>query len=183
MIDKNELIELYNVQKMTMKEISKYLGVSIGSVHNYIKKYGIKSRPRMTDEVKKRISKTKTGVPSKLKGVKRTEETKKKISESKKGKFFKKSKYGGHTKTRSDGYIAVYVPQHPGANKDGYVMEHILVMEEHIGRYLTEDEVVHHVNRNRSDNRIENLRLMTFSEHASIHMKERWENKKGEVDG
>ena len=41
MIDKSELTELYSIKKMTMKEISEYLGVSVGSVYNYIKKYGI----------------------------------------------------------------------------------------------------------------------------------------------
>lgn len=183
MIDKSELTELYSIKKMTMKEISEYLGVSVGSVYNYIKKYGIESRPAMTDEVRKKISKTKTGVPSKLKGVKRPIETRKRISEAKTGKYLKKSKYGGHKKTRSDGYIAVYNPQHPHANKSGYVMEHVLVMEDYIGRYLKDDEVVHHVNKNRSDNRIENLRLMTFKEHAGLHMKKRWKEKKGEING
>lgn len=52
-------------------------------------------------------------------------------------------------------------------------------MEKKIGRNLKEDEVVHHKNHIRDDNRIENLQLMTFKEHASLHMKERWANKKG----
>ena len=42
-----------------------------------------------------------------------------------------------------------------------------------------DDEVVHHINHKRNDNRIENLQLMTFKEHASLHMRERWEKKKG----
>ena len=40
-------------------------------------------------------------------------------------------------------------------------------------------EVVHHKNKNRKDNRIENLQLMTFTDHARLHMIERWEKKKG----
>ena len=59
-------------------------------------------------------------------------------------------------------------------------MEHHYVMEKHIGRYLNNDEVVHHINHIRSDNRIENLQLMTFKEHAALHMKERWAKKKEE---
>ena len=51
-------------------------------------------------------------------------------------------------------------------------------MEQHIGRYLKDDEVVHHKNKIRNDNRIENLQLMTFKEHASFHMKERRKSKK-----
>ena len=68
------------------------------------------------------------------------------------------------------------------ANKDGYVMEHILIMEDAMGRYITRDEVVHHKNHKRDDNRIENLELMTFNAHASLHMKERWKTKKEKKD-
>ena len=75
--------------------------------------------------------------------------------------------------------IAVYSPKHPGSNLEGYVMEHRLIMEESIGRYLTDGEVVHHINKKRNDNRIENLKLMTVSEHMSYHMSERHKNRKG----
>ena len=85
----------------------------------------------------------------------------------------------GHKKKRCDGYIAVYFPDHPNSTKDGYIMEHDLVMECLIGRHLKSDEVVHHINRVRDDNRKENLQLMTIKEHASFHMKERYELKKG----
>lgn len=47
----------------------------------------------------------------------------------------------------------------PMARKDGYVMEHRLVMAQHLGRLLTRREVVHHQNHNTRDNRIENLEL------------------------
>jgi len=45
-------------------------------------------------------------------------------------------------------------------------------MENYIGRVLGKSEVVHHVNGKRKDNRIENLRLMTISEHLKLHGKE-----------
>ena len=45
--------------------------------------------------------------------------------------------------------------------------------EENIGRYLKDNEVVHHINKNKIDNKIENLQLMTRSEHTKLHHLER----------
>jgi hypothetical protein len=70
------------------------------------------------------------------------------------------------------GYILVKHPEHPDANVHGYVREHRLVMEGHLGRYLEKHEVVHHKNDNTSDNRIENLELFSSNaEHLSETLK------------
>ena len=80
---------------------------------------------------------------------------------------------GGRTVDKS-GYILVQVPDHPEANSGGYVREHRLVMGNHIGRILSEQEVVHHKNSDRSDNRVENLELYSKnSEHLAHELKGR----------
>lgn len=87
----------------------------------------------------------------------------------------------GHKKKRSDGYVFIYFPDHPMSTKDGYVMEHDLVMEALIGRHLKGNECVHHINEIRDDNRKENLMLMTKSEHMSLHSKKRWEKRRNDL--
>ena len=60
------------------------------------------------------------------------------------------------------------MPDHPFCNGKGYVREHRLVMEKKIGRYLTPEELVHHINGIKDDNRVDNLELMTHNEHCSL---------------
>lgn len=68
--------------------------------------------------------------------------------------------------SRKDGYVFIYSPEHPNCNMRGYVREHRLVMEKHIGRYLDRKEIVHHKNNKKDDNKIENLELLkSHSEH------------------
>ncbi len=63
------------------------------------------------------------------------------------------------------GYVEVWKPGHPMAQKSGYVLEHRLVMAEQLGRLLTSREVVHHRNDVKTDNRPANLELMGKAEH------------------
>jgi hypothetical protein len=77
----------------------------------------------------------------------------------------------GGRKINAKGYIEIKLPYDspylPMANMQRYVREHRLIMAKHIGRLLYPWEIIHHLNGNKSDNRIENLLLLpNQNEHA-----------------
>lgn len=80
----------------------------------------------------------------------------------------KNPRWKGGRRKRKDGYILVYRPSHPFAYRN-FILEHRDVMEKHLGRILNPDELVHHINEIKHDNRIENLSLTDRQEHAKIH--------------
>jgi hypothetical protein len=57
------------------------------------------------------------------------------------------------------GYIIEECPGHPACNKEGFVLQHRLVMEKYLGRYLSGLEVVHHRDQDKTNNVIGNLEL------------------------
>lgn len=67
-----------------------------------------------------------------------------------------------------DGYVRVWAPDHPWPRK-GYMMEHVRKIELKIGRRITTSECVHHKDHNRQNNVLDNLKLMTRSEHSKMH--------------
>lgn len=80
------------------------------------------------------------------------------------------------------GYRAKRLLDHPFRDEDDFVLEHRLIAEKYLlndensieidgKRYLKPEYVVHHINFDRLDNRVENLKVMTKSEHQSYHAK------------
>ena len=99
-------------------------------------------------------------------------------------------------KIKRNGYWYILRKNHPNSGKQGYIAEHRLVIERHLGRFLGQNEVVHHKNGIITDNRLKNLELFSspgqhtksahsdlFEEHSKkfkgCHFSKRTEFKKG----
>jgi HNH endonuclease len=143
-IDVSKAIELYE-SGMSQKEVADKLDVSQVAISNAFRKLGYVSREKVP-----RFSQKGTNNPNWKGG-----------------------------KSSNNGYIVVYCPEHHRA-RNSYVFEHILVMENHLGRKLnfygighSDNEVVHHINGDRTDNKIENLSVMRHVDHMAEHSKER----------
>ena len=148
----------------THKEIAEFLGRTSCSVAQKLNKVGCKR-----EYGSKQIS---LGLPNPKKGKHLSEKSKQKISIKAKARLLDMTKHPswkGGRRISANGYIEIRVKDHP-RNRGGYVFEHILVMERMIGRYLTKEEVVHHINQNKQDNRVENLMLFqNRKDHAVYH--------------
>lgn len=68
----------------------------------------------------------------------------------------------------NSGYVRVWEPGHPMANADGYVLEHRKVLHD-AGVDVPPRHHVHHLNGDKSDNRIENLGVLSEHDHPRVH--------------
>lgn len=129
------------------------------SMKNKIKKY------KMSIETRKKLSIANTGKKHSLKVIEI-------LRQRMLGKTKEKSiHWKGGRILDSRGYYIIRLPEHPNSvNK--YVPEHRLNVEKNIGRYLNHNEIVHHINGIKTDNRIENLVIcQSLSEHRKYHKK------------
>ena len=167
----------YQTGDFSVAMLAKKYGISVGKTYYELRDAGcVFSRKR-----KKEPSPNEWENRSRAnKGKIISEAQRKMISERNSCNFNGLNGYG-HTKVQNRGYILAYVPKHPHAHSDGYVMLHTVVMERSIGRYLMPNEVVHHVNHDRKDNRLENLKLMDKKEHMRMHMAERYAKRRNDL--
>lgn len=144
----------------SLTEISTLFDTPVSTVRNRLLAEGIKLRSR-GDGV--RLAGPK--ISSALKGRKRefTSDWKQSIRDSRKA-WGEKNAAG--VSLKPNGYIAIT----RGPNKGRSI--HIVKMEERLGRKLKHDEVVHHIDGNRTNNDSNNLALLTRSGHARLHRRE-----------
>jgi len=120
-------------------------------------------RPPISEKTRANLSLSHTGLPQ-------TNEKREKLRILKLGKarpdmVGNQLGWRGGRTVSSEGYVLVMKKGHPFANKDGYVPEHRLIMENIIGRILLRSECVHHRNGIKDDNRPENLEIVAPTNH------------------
>jgi len=132
------------------------------SAANTGKSPSLETRAKMSASRKRRgpaSVETRAKISAGLTGRPRSVESRAKSALSKTGSKNPQWK-GGRIITGLGGYIKIKSRDHPAADMKGYVLEHRIVMEKILGRYLTNSEKIHHRNGIKNDNRPENLELV-----------------------
>ena len=157
--DEKWLREQVQDKKLSLRTIAKNVGSSYGGVMYAVKRFKI--------EVPEKKAGPKPGTNMRQIA---TEAYRKKYPNGRFGAEAAHWKGGKRNLGKNHQYVGIYMPDHPNATSEGYVMEHRLVAEGKIGRYLNPGEIVHHINGIKHDNRPENLEVVNgHKEHARVH--------------
>lgn len=144
-ISYEDLYNNYIIQEMSRSEIGRLYNISSAKVKTALAHYGIQIR-----NIKEQAN---------------TERNKKRASTEQIGKRKINHKYSVLKK----GYVKIYMPDHPEADKNGRILEHRYVMECILGRPLLKEEDVHHIDGTRNNNEPDNLQAMNHRDHAMLH--------------
>jgi hypothetical protein len=159
-IDYEQLKSLYCQNQLSLPEVSKVTGVSQSKIRNYLlQEKLLRSR---SDAIRLAASKGNLGSGNRGKKVVFSDQWKANMSKARNA-YAEVNSAG--VSLKPNGYIEIT----RGENKGRSV--HVVAMELFIGRRLRKNEVVHHKDENKQNNALENLELMTKSQHAVHHGK------------
>jgi len=183
-VDNTKLSELYN-SGLSLEEIARSLGVCKTSVFVNLRKIGAPLRKvyqyklDVEDirnqyiagysyaDIAKKLNVSVSVIAKRLKEINcpvRSPSERAKLA----AKKAQRQPRACHPIQNSAGYLLVYSPNHPRAQKIGYVMEHILVWEKTHNRPLPKGWVIHHLNGIKSDNRPQNLLALPGKKHKEL---------------
>lgn len=168
------LFHKHHTEGLSTREIGRLCGVSYKTIQYQMKKLGVPRRDRnivardKSQKGKQCHMYGKKGEASPSYGRKHTIAERQKMSDSKCGD--KNPAWQGGVSHHMAGYILIKAEGHPNADSHGYVLEHRLVMEQILGRYLLPTEIVHHINEVKDDNSPKNLMLFASRrDHVKYH--------------
>ena len=144
------LYRKYIIEEFPLREMAYLCGVHRTAVTYWMKKYGIPIRNIYKEALQTKRYKEKQGVANRGE---------------------RNANWNGTKHLDSVGYMLIPCPKHPMAVSGGYVLEHRLVAEKALGRHLKSNEIVHHINGNRADNRNKNLLICSPTYHAWLESK------------
>jgi len=150
-ISKAVFIHLYVTQKKSGNDIARFFGIGRTTVTHYIHEFGL------TPRTGKEVLANNPHNPN----TPRQREAVRAAGKLRVGELNPNWK-GGKAWVDHKGYHRV--------RRDGrYILEHRWVMEKHLKRRLSPGEDVHHINGNKTDNRVENLAVLSRTDHMKLH--------------
>ena len=126
---------------------------------------------KLSEEHRKNLSESHKGNPSYWTGKHHSEETKQKISNKLKGRPSPRAKLGD-TYINNQGYVQI-------KTEKGWFSQHRYnwITQNKLGLFfIPEGWEIHHINKDRTDNKIENLSCIPIDIHRGLHSNERWRN-------
>lgn len=195
-LTKEFLEEEYVNKRKFAREIARDVGCSTASVTNYLRRHDIEIEPRYEDRKGYLGSKnparevlTKEYLLREYVGKNRSQSSIAKelicsntlvrealikhgieVNKNKNQCFYGEDNISfSNYVTEDKGYLCIRLPNHPKANNRGYVRLHVILAEYFYNTEVSKDEVVHHHNEDKQDNRKENLEIMEKVEHDRYH--------------